>query len=70
MAPENPDVYLDRRCREARQITIAGRTLFCEWHGKLEPHRNRVHVHPPVRESKDKLIIGIFDEHLPLPGQH
>ncbi|WP_155640043.1 hypothetical protein [Burkholderia territorii] len=70
MAPENPDVYLDRRCREAREITIGARTLYCGWHAKLEPHRNRIHIHPPVRESANKLIIAIFDEHLPLPGHH
>ncbi|CAJ0849122.1 hypothetical protein AMST5_00079 [freshwater sediment metagenome] len=68
MAPENPDVYADRRCRSARQIKIGEKTFYCEWHGKLEPHRNRVHVHSPAPESKEKVIIGIIHEHLPLPG--
>ena len=67
MEPENPDVRADTTCREAREITIGGRTLYCEWHAKLEPHRNRIHVHAPVAESNDRVIIAIFAEHLPLP---
>jgi hypothetical protein len=67
MAPENPNVYAERACREAREILVAGRTLYCEWHGKLEPHQNRIHVHPPVAESNGKVVIGVFRDHLPLP---
>lgn len=67
-APENPDVRLDRRCREARETTLAGRTLYCEWHVKLEPHRNRIHIHAPIPESGEKLVVAMIDEHLPLPG--
>ena len=67
-APENPDVRLHRRSREARETMLGGRTLFCEWHVKLEPHRNRVHVHAPIPESGQKLVVAMIDEHLPLPG--
>lgn len=67
MAPEKPNVYADTRCREEREITISGKIFYCEWHGKLEPHRNRIHVHAPVPESNGKVIIAIIDEHLRLP---
>lgn len=67
MAPEKPNVYGDEKCRTARQVTVKDRTLYCEWHGKLEPHRNRLHIHPPVPQSDNKLVIAIFHEHLPLP---
>jgi len=67
MAPEKPNVYANRECRAAREITVKDRLLYCEWHGKLEPHQNRLHVHAPVKESNNKVIIAIFDEHLPLP---
>jgi hypothetical protein len=67
MAPENPDVRAHKISREAREITIGQKTLYCEWHGKLAPHRNRLHIHPPVNESGDKVVIAIFDAHLPLP---
>lgn len=67
VAPENPDVFESRKCRAARQRTLGGRTLYLEWHVKLEPHENRVHIHAPCPESEDRLIVGIFHRHLPLP---
>lgn len=67
LAPENPNVRLDRKCREAREIVLEGRTLYCEWHVKLEPHQNRIHIHKPVIESSNKVIVGMIANHLPLP---
>ncbi|CAG2159543.1 hypothetical protein LMG26411_06780 [Cupriavidus numazuensis] len=68
IAPENPNVYQDAYCRRARQITIGQRTIYCEWHGKLERHQNRLHIHAPIPESNNKVVIAIFDAHLPIPG--
>lgn len=67
MAPENPDVYKDGNCRRAREVALGGRVLYCEWHGKLEAHQNRIHIHAPVKESSGKVVIAIFRDHLPLP---
>lgn len=67
VAPENPNVYADSKCRAARQIDIDGKRLYCEWHCKIEPHRNRIHIHAPVPESKGRLVVAIICEHLPLP---
>ncbi|MER8948658.1 hypothetical protein [Mesorhizobium sp. M0809] len=66
-APEKPNVRDHRVSREAREIVLGGRTLYCEWHVKLEPHRNRIHFHAPVPESGDRVVIGMITEHLPLP---
>lgn len=66
-APEKPNVGLDRICREARETVLGGQVLYCEWHVKLEPHRNRIHFHAPVSVSANKVVIGMIDEHLPLP---
>lgn len=68
MAPEKPEVFADGKCRLAREITIGAHVLYCGWHVKLEPHRNRLHVHSPIPESDERVVIAIFDEHLPLPG--
>lgn len=68
IAPEKPDVRDDGRCRRPRERVLDGRTLYCEWHCKLEAHINRVHLHPPVPESGEKLIVAVFRDHLPLPG--
>ena len=67
-APENPNVRGHRTSREARETLMLGRTLYCEWHVKLQPHRNRIHFHKPVPESSNKVIIGMIHEHLSLPG--
>lgn len=66
-APENPNVRFHTESRKAREIQIKGRTLYCEWHVKLQPHQNRIYFHGPVPESGDKVVIGIIDRHLPLP---
>lgn len=67
VAPENPNVGNDRVCREARETAQGGRTLYCHWHIKLEPHRNRIHLHQPVPESGERIVVGMIAEHLPLP---
>lgn len=66
-APERPNVRSKRVCRQAREIELGGQTLYCEWHVKLEPHQNRIHFHAPVSVSANKVVIGMIDEHLPLP---
>ncbi len=66
-APENPNVRADATSRTARETEVGGRTLYCEWHAKLEPHRNRIHFHGPVPESGGRVVVGMIDEHLPLP---
>ena len=68
IAPEKPNVREDGRCRRPRERVLEGRTLYCEWHYKFEGHVNRAHIHPPVSESGGKMIIAIFRDHLPLPG--
>lgn len=68
IAPENPNVFAKRNCREARERPLGNRTLYLEWHAKLDRHINRVHIHPPVPESADRVVVGIFANHLPLPG--
>ena len=65
-APENPDVHKRPGPRKARETTRGGRTLYCEWHIKLEGHRNRIHFHAPVAESGGRVVIGMIHEHLPL----
>lgn len=67
VAPENPNVFLNAICRRAREVTIGEGVIYCEWHVKLEPHRNRIHFHKPLPASGDKLVIAFIGEHLPLP---
>lgn len=66
VAPENPNVRLNTQTRIARERKLGEDTIYCEWHLKLEPHRNRIHIHGPVH-GIDQLIVAIIHEHLPLP---
>ena len=66
-APENPNVFANGKSRQAREVVVADRTLYCEWHVKLELHRNRIYFHAPVEEAGGKVVIGVIDHHLPLP---
>lgn len=68
IAPEHANVKADNKCRKAREVSLGGKVLYCEWHCKLQGHQNRIHVHPSVTESDNKLVIAIFAQHLPLPG--
>ncbi|GAA3859636.1 hypothetical protein GCM10022243_26840 [Saccharothrix violaceirubra] len=45
-----------------RDVEHAGRIVRCEWHAKLEPHRNRIHFSLPLEGGR--VLIGLFVEHL------
>jgi hypothetical protein len=36
VAPEKPNVYAHGESRKARETKLGTRTLYCEWHVKLE----------------------------------
>lgn len=67
VTPENPNVFQDKTCREARELKVFGKTLYFEWHGKLQDYQNRIHIHPPVAGTEGRVLVGIIDAHLPLP---
>jgi hypothetical protein len=66
VAPENPNVRQTQSTRLARERVLGKQTIYCEWHLKLEPHRNRIHIHGPAH-GVDRIIVAIIHEHLPLP---
>ena len=57
----------NNHCCRAREAEIGGRIVYCEWHIRLEPNRNRIHIHRPVKESCEKVVVGVIAKHLPLP---
>lgn len=68
VAPEKPNVRRHAESRRARTRTVAGEEIYCEWHFKIERHTNRVHFHRPTEGSGGRVIVAIFAQHLPLPG--
>jgi hypothetical protein len=53
------------RLMALRDVTYRGRLYRCEWHTKLEPHRNRIHFHPGADGTDGCVLIGMFVDHLP-----
>lgn len=68
ITPESIEVRNDGKFRRPRERSLGGETLYCEWHYKFERHINRAHIHAPVAASGGRLVVAIFRDHLPLPG--
>ena len=47
-----------------RDVEFRGQVYRCEWHSKIEPHRNRIHFCIIDGVAGKKVLIGIFHEHL------
>lgn len=47
-----------------RDVEFGGRVYRCEWHSKIERHRNRIHFHPGDESTGDRILVGIFHRHL------
>jgi hypothetical protein len=47
-----------------RVVTYRGEQFECEWHAKLERHRNRIHFSTPGDELDGKILICKFAVHL------
>jgi hypothetical protein len=67
ISPETTETMKDAYCKRARTRDYADESLVFEWHIKLEPHLDRIHVHPGTASSEQRIIIGIIHKHLPLP---
>ncbi|WP_462188366.1 hypothetical protein [Frankia sp. CcWB2] len=48
-----------------RDVIFRGFSVRCEWHSKLEPHRNRIHFFPGDSRTDGKILVGMFVRHLP-----
>jgi hypothetical protein len=57
---ESPKTHKNTAAMRQRQVEFDGRSISCEWHTKLEPHRNRVHF----AVEAERVIVGLFTRHL------
>lgn len=57
---ESSNTRKNVKAMRERDVQFDGATVRCEWHAKLEPHRNRIHF--DVRG--DRVLIGLFASHL------
>lgn len=61
---ESPKTHGSRTAMKQREVEYDGRTYRCEWHAKIEPHRNRIHFTPPDRGPNGRMLVGVFVDHL------
>jgi hypothetical protein len=66
VSPESPNTRRNERVMKQRDVSYLGRTVRCEWHTKIEPHRNRIHfaAGDAYDASGKRILIGIFVDHL------
>jgi hypothetical protein len=64
LSPESPSTRRSDKLMQQRRKHYGGHEFLCEWHAKLESHRNRIHFAVPADELDGKLLIGIFVHHL------
>lgn len=65
LSPESPQTRTSSKLMRQRERTFDDRIFICEWHAKVEPHRNRIHFSAPDQRLDGKVLIGIFIDHLP-----
>ncbi|WP_234323057.1 hypothetical protein [Streptomyces bikiniensis] len=64
ISPESPNTKKNAKAWEQRNVGYGDGTYRCEWHGKRLWDRDRVHFSLPIAEHGDRILIGIFVEHL------
>lgn len=57
---ESPKTHANVSAMATRLVEFADSVLECEWHAKLEPHRNRIHF----TVLGGVVYVGIFHKHL------
>ncbi|MFE9425307.1 hypothetical protein ACFYNO_20305 [Kitasatospora sp. NPDC006697] len=64
ISPESPQTRKNASAWDQRLVTYKGHDYRCEWHGKRLWDRDRVHFSLPIPEHGNRVLIGIFTEHL------
>ncbi|MCI0384148.1 hypothetical protein [Streptomyces sp. CNQ085] len=64
LSPESPNTRSKPGIMKQRDVDHKGETYRCEWHGKKERYRNRVHFSLPEPRLGGRILIGIFVDHL------
>ncbi|MGH4016464.1 MAG: hypothetical protein ACRDSL_21550 [Pseudonocardiaceae bacterium] len=64
LSPESPRTHSNEAFMRQRDVTYDGSRYRCEWHAKIERHRNRIHFTLPTDGPDGRILIGIFTNHL------
>ncbi len=64
ISPESPNTHRNQHAMRTRDVQHGEEFIRCEWHTKIEPHRNRIHF-AFGGSFGPKVFVGIFADHLP-----
>jgi len=64
ISPESPSTRKNSRAWAQRLVNYEKVPYRCEWHGKRLWNHDRVHFSLPIAELGNKVLIGIFVDHL------
>lgn len=64
ISPESPKTKQSAKAWSQRSIGYGDATYRCEWHGKREWNKDRVHFSLPISVYEGRILIGIFTRHL------
>ncbi|MEU9340470.1 hypothetical protein AB0D74_04500 [Streptomyces sp. NPDC048278] len=65
ISPESPNTKRNAKAWEQRNVAYEdGVEYRCEWHGKRLWDRDRVHFSLPIPAQGNRVLIGIFADHL------
>lgn len=64
LSPESPATRSSEKLMRKRDRSYNGVQYRCEWHAKVESHRNRIHFSLPAAELGGRILIGVFVNHL------
>ncbi|MCX4096124.1 hypothetical protein [Nocardia sp. alder85J] len=64
ISPESPSTKRNAKAWAERLVLHDNATYRCEWHGKRSWNHDRVHFTLPIPKLGNKVLIGIFVDHL------
>lgn len=64
LSRESPRTHANEALMRKRYVTYDKAQYCCEWHVKIERHRNRIHFTLPADGPAGRILIGIFTAHL------
>lgn len=65
ISPESPNTRGSAALLKHRVVVVDDQAYLCDWHAKLERHRNRIHFSLPDPRVGDRIVVGVFAAHLP-----
>jgi hypothetical protein len=64
ISPDSPNTHANAKAAAQRLVLYDGIEYRCEWHGKRLWNHDRVHFSLPISKYGDRVLIGIFADHL------